>query len=51
MDVVPTWLADAVSAAGVCGVYNDDEWDRMLGRGAPPADEPVVFIELPPMPH
>jgi hypothetical protein len=49
MDVVPTWLADVVNAAGICGVYCDDEW--MRERGAPPADEPVVFVELPPMPH
>ena len=47
--MVPTWLADAVNAAGICGVYNDDEW--MLGRAAPAGDEPVVFTELPPMPH
>lgn len=47
MEALPNWLTDAVQAAGVCGVYNADDWGRLMDE---PADPPV-FAELPPMPH
>jgi predicted FMN-binding regulatory protein PaiB len=28
MEQVPTWLAAAVTAAGLTTVYNADDWDR-----------------------
>lgn len=51
MEALPSWLADAVDAAGVCGVYNAEEWDDLLNPLASRFDDPPVFAELPPMPH
>ena len=49
MESLPSWLADAVNAAGICGVYNAEEWDRFIASEE--ARPPVVFTELPPLPH
>ena len=31
---VPSWLANAVSAAGMATVYNADDWVRLTDRAA-----------------
>jgi hypothetical protein len=51
MEALPGWLAEKVHAAGVCGVYNADEWDRLLDPKYPRDEDPPVFAEWPPMPH
>ena len=51
MEALPSWLADAVNAAGICGVYNAEDWGRARSPHALHDDDPPVFAELPPMPH
>lgn len=49
MDQVPTWLAAAVTAAGLATAYNAEDWDRNAGaqdKAAEPqvqAFPPLVF--------
>lgn len=47
MEQVPTWLAAAVTAAGLTTVYNAEDWDRHAGAQDKPA-EPRVQA-LPPL--
>ena len=45
---VPAWLADAVAAAGMCVVYNAEDWDRLV---AGPSSQYPTLGDLPPLPH
>lgn len=47
MEQVPTWLAAAVTAAGLTTVYNAEDWDRNGALDKPA--EPQVQA-LPPLP-
>lgn len=48
MEQVPTWLAAAVTAAGLTTVYNAEDWDRNARAQDNPA-EPQVQAFPPPM--
>lgn len=41
MEQVPTWLAAAVTAAGLTTVYNAEDWDRNAGAQDKPAEPQV----------
>ena len=41
MDQVPTWLAAAVTAAGLTTVYNAEDWDRSAGTPEKSAEPQV----------
>ena len=45
MEQVPTWLAAAVTAAGLTTVYNAEDWDRNAGAQDKAADD-VTPAEL-----
>jgi hypothetical protein len=47
MEPVPTWLAAAVTAAGLTTVYNAEDWDRNVGAPDKTA-EPQVQV-FPPL--
>jgi hypothetical protein len=47
MEPVPTWLAAAVTAAGLTTVYNAEDWDRNAGAPDKTA-EPQVQV-FPPL--
>lgn len=32
---IPAWLDDAVLAAGLCVIYNEDDWDRLAATPRP----------------
>ena len=48
MDSLPTWLAAAIDAAGVCTVYNADDWKSITATGLMPIAEPDSQ-EMPPL--
>lgn len=41
MEPVPTWLAAAVTAAGLTTAYNAEDWDRNTGAPESPAEPRV----------
>ncbi len=48
MDPLPAWLSAAIDAAGVCIVYNADDWKSITATGLMPlANEDSQ--ELPPL--
>ena len=36
MDPLPAWLSAAIDAAGVCMVYNADDWKSITATGLMP---------------
>lgn len=48
MEQVPTWLAAAVTAAGLTTAYNAEDWDRNTGAPDNPAEPQVQAF--PPLP-
>ena len=49
MDHLPAWLSAAIDAAGVCIVYNADDWKSITDTGLMPVAEPDSEQELPPL--
>ena len=47
---IPSWLTDAVTAAGMATVYNADDWSRMVDEQIKRNADPSA-TEFPPMPH
>ena len=45
---IPAWLDDAVLAAGLCTIYNEDDWDRLAATPRP-IPERSPFEPLPPL--
>ena len=40
MENLPTWLTAAIDPAGVCTVYNADDWKSITATGFMPVAEP-----------
>ena len=49
MDGLPAWLCAAIDAAGVCIVYNADDWKTITATGLMPVAEPD--LQEPPQLH
>ena len=47
MDALPTWLSAAIDAAGVCIVYNADDWKAITATGLMPVANDSELQEPP----
>ena len=49
METLPAWLSAAIDAAGVCMVYNADDWKSITATGLMPVANPD--LQEPPQLH
>ena len=51
MDPLPAWLSAAIDAAGVCIVYNAEDWKSITATGFMPLATPDEELQEPPQRH
>lgn len=51
MENLPAWLSAAIHAAGVCVVYNADDWKSITATGLMPLARPDSDLQEPPQLH